>query len=134
MSTQEQKAFAKADMIFTICAQCDIELDEKGRSELLRIINAAYEGNESFGSRMLLAIESFLRKELDNPPLKHHIVKVVKCHDMPVLVAKLADYGLYTIVSNQYDEHGSSTDYFIVQAVCSQEQWDAAMARTPKWM
>lgn len=134
MADQLKRAFAKADMIFTICAQCDMELDDEGRSELLKLINAAYAGNEDFGQRMLLAIEDFLRKEMDNPPAKLNICKLVKCHDLPITVAKLADYGLYTVVSNQYDANGSVTDYFFVQAVCSQEQWDAAMARTPKWL
>jgi len=130
---QEMRAFAKADMIFTIVNQCDCELDEYGRSELLKRINAAYEGNEDFGQRMLLAIEDFLRKEMDSPQKHPFLTKLVKCDEMPNVVAKLSDYGLHVVVTNQFDDEGVITDYFIVQAKCTQPQWDNAMARTPMW-
>lgn len=132
MSDQLKRAFAKADMIFTVVNQCDCELDELGRSELLKLINASYCGNEDFGQRMLLAIENFLRKEMDVVE-KPFLTKLVKCDEMPNVVAKLSDYGLHVVVTNQLDAEGVITDYFVVQAKCSEEQWANALARTPQW-
>jgi hypothetical protein len=56
----------------------------------------------------------------------------VQITEMPLVIAKLIDYGFNIWITNQH-EKGSVTDFVIVQANCTPGQWSDAMERVPLW-
>jgi hypothetical protein len=60
----------------------------------------------------------------------HHAV--VRITEMPLVVAKLVDYGFNIWITNQH-EKGSVTDFVTVKADCTMEQWYDALERVPLW-
>lgn len=131
MNIQEKRAFAKADQIFTICTQVDMELNEYGRIELLRLLTNAADDSPDLGMCILWAILRTVRNYTE-PGIT--TIKEIPCQELPNVVARLADYGLRVTVSNLYNVEGTVTDYFKVIAYCTEKQWDAAMERTPMWL
>lgn len=57
----------------------------------------------------------------------------VKISEMPLIVAKLVDYGINVHITQEYDNQGSVTDYIIIYADCCRGKWQRAIGRTPKW-
>lgn len=52
--------------------------------------------------------------------------------EMPLVVAKLVDYGIDIHIRNEFS-NDSATDYVIIVAECCRGKWDDAMKRTPQW-